>query len=295
MSDLFRKKCFVLSLFVALGLLAACTQVQFTYNNAEVLLRYMITDYVSLRSDQKDDFRARLDRFHAWHRQSELPEYARFAQLASERIAKGLTLEDAQFALTTFRQRYKLLVTHAIDDAVPLIQTLDTKQIAEIDAGFAKSNRKYLEDRKERKSDSAEDRFDLRVERLQDIYKDWLGGLTTAQKARIAEAVKNMPDISSFRYAERVRNQQAFLNLLRSHASANEINMRLRALLAEPETIRDPQYKAAMAASEKMHMQLAVDLSRMATPQQRAHASSRFSGYYDDFMKLSAMTKLAQN
>ena len=55
-------------LLLALASLAGCSGARLAYNNADTLVRWMADDYFALVGAQKEDFSARLARFHAWHR-----------------------------------------------------------------------------------------------------------------------------------------------------------------------------------------------------------------------------------
>ena len=70
----------ILAALIALG---ACSTLQFSYNNAESLLRYMAWDYFDLDTDQADSLQQRFARLREWHRSSELPSDSREAKTRS--------------------------------------------------------------------------------------------------------------------------------------------------------------------------------------------------------------------
>ena len=61
---------------------------------ADTVAAWMVDDYFDLQGPQEDDFRARFERFHAWHRKAQLPEYARFMRAARTRMQGELSRDE---------------------------------------------------------------------------------------------------------------------------------------------------------------------------------------------------------
>ena len=82
------------------------------YNNADEVVAWMADDYLDLNREQEDGLRLLLARFHAWHRSTQLREYARLLDAAEMRLAEGLTDADVDWAVDAVASRYRILANH---------------------------------------------------------------------------------------------------------------------------------------------------------------------------------------
>jgi len=64
----------------------------------------MANDYFVLEGAQEEDFKARLARFHDWHRSEELPRYSALMAGAADKLAAGLTQQDLLWAWAASRR-----------------------------------------------------------------------------------------------------------------------------------------------------------------------------------------------
>src|SRR5688572_29464211 len=87
------------------ALLVSCTFTKFAYNQADTVAAWMIDDYFDLTGDQKHDFQRRFDRFYAWHRHEQLPDYSQFMRTARTRMQDGTSREDILWFIEGMRSR----------------------------------------------------------------------------------------------------------------------------------------------------------------------------------------------
>src|SRR5688500_13250414 len=119
----------VLMLAAAAALLVSCTFTKFAYNQADTVTAWFLNDYFGLDSTQKAEFQKRFERFHAWHRHEQLPEYAKFMRTAKVRMQDGVSQEDVQWFREGLRARVRAATKQAAPDAVVLLATLTPQQI----------------------------------------------------------------------------------------------------------------------------------------------------------------------
>lgn len=278
---------------VALGLvvaLGACTAVRIAYNNADTLVRYMASDYVDLEPAQQDEFRARLARFHDWHRASELPAYAALLAEVARRAGDGVEAVDVAWAATQLRARYRLLVRRAATEAAPILAGLSAAQIADVERKLAEANAKYASDRD---LDDPRRRQRHASRQMRKQFSDWLGSLTDAQEERIGRFVQAHDAILLLRFEDRRRRQRAGVNLLRAGGDPAALATRLAELFAQPEIGRSPEHAAAAARHESGLTQLMVEIAAGASAEQRTHALRRLDGYAQDFLALAGQKAVA--
>src|SRR5450830_231668 len=100
-------------LLLAVASLAGCSGARLAYNNADIVVRWMADDYFALEGPQEEDFKARLARFHAWHRSDELPRYSVLMTSAGDKLADGLTQQELLWAWDNVWARYRRMAAYA--------------------------------------------------------------------------------------------------------------------------------------------------------------------------------------
>jgi hypothetical protein len=268
----------------ALLALSGCTAVQFTYNNANSLIRYMAWDYVELDDSQSDQLRERVARLHAWHRANELPAYAAFLEDARGRVSKGAARSDVEWAIAALRKTYRGMAARAAQEAAPILVTLRPEQIESLERRLAKDDAKFV---REWLSGSAARRERRATERTLERFEDWTGDLTGPQRERIEQFVRAHPRIQEVRLEDRRRWQKQAVAYLREYRKPDELGPRLAKLFSEPDAARDADYARETRSWESDLADLLVDIDRSLSAEQRDRVLRRMARYRDDFRALS--------
>jgi hypothetical protein len=265
--------------------LAACSTVRLSYDNADWLLARIAARYVDLDGQQARAFKARLDDFHAWHRVQELPHYAALCEDAAERLQRGLTAADVDWAIAALRERGRVLGRQAAAGLAPTLASLQEAQLRQLARSFAEDNRKF-HDQQLRGDHGAQAR--RRSEWLVDRFEDWLGPLREAQRSQVEALVAAFPELPELRLEERRRRQEAFIGLARQgRAGLPAAQAQLAALLTDPELGRAASTREAFARYEAAFARLLLDLDRSLTLEQRRNAVTRLRAYAVDFRVLA--------
>ncbi len=272
-------------LLAALAWLAGCSGLRIAYDNADSIVRWMADDYFELEGPQEDDFRARLARFHAWHRSRELPRYGALLTRAGEKLADGLTEQELRWALDAVTQRYRHTMAHAAPDLAAVLSTLSEAQFAHLQRKFAESNAKYFEkyveggEAKQRKQ---------RGKRTLALMRDWFGDLSDEQEGQLNAWNDKMPLLYALRLQNRQRRQDEFVALLRQYRDAARLEPELRHWLIDWDTGIHAEYRRLSDIHEEYYIGMLLELDRSITPKQRAHAASRLNEYAELFRALAA-------
>src|SRR4051794_32159645 len=107
----------------AATLLASCTFTRFAYNQADTAALWAADSYFELEGPQKDELQKRFERFHSWHRNQQLPEYAAFMRTAKTRLQQGANRDDVLWFMDGMRARVRTMARHAAPDAAVLLAT----------------------------------------------------------------------------------------------------------------------------------------------------------------------------
>ncbi len=264
----------------AAWLASGCSTLQITYENADLLLRWRLTSYLDLQGAEAEQLDSSIASFLAWHRAEALPQYARVAQEAGERVAGGTSRNDLVWGYDIFLAQAGESLRAAAQRLAPLLDRLTPEQVARVERRFAEDNQEFAE---EFLSGTPEERRKRRQQRTAERLEEWVGALSEAQTARVRQYVHRARPTDDLRDRYRKRRQAEFLAMLR----AREAQRRLADWLARWASDREPAYAAGSRAQLEEYFELLLDLDRMLLPPQRARAVARFRSLAEDFALLA--------
>ncbi|MDA1117596.1 MAG: DUF6279 family lipoprotein [Proteobacteria bacterium] len=270
-----------IALLALLGLLGGCSALEFAYNNADTWLRWQGAHYLDLQDDQAKAYGERVDAFLGWHRARALPRYARLADEASARIARGVSRDDLLWGYDSIRAQARESLRRAGAEAADLLDGLALAQLEHLERRIAESNRKFAREHLEGSSEQLRAR---RLARTLQTVEEWLGNLDEAQRERVRQFSDRAPLNGELRDRERRRQQAELLAMLR----AREAGARLADWAAHWDRGREAHFAEANRAFVAEYFDLLVDLNRTLSPGQRQHAIARLRGYARGFDLLAA-------
>lgn len=276
-------------LLLAPALLAGCSAVRFGYNQAPELVFWWFDGYADFDDAQARQVRERLVQWFAWHRRTQLPDYA--ALLARMRVdaAADTTPERACRWWADMRERAERAVDQALPYAADVAITLKPAQIQHIERRYARVNdefrRDFLDPDPARRLERAVERT---VERAEIVY----GTLDERQRALVARLVAASPFDPDAWLAERLLRQQEMLQMLRRLSSPPaDRDTALAALRAHAERVtRSPRegHRRYQEKLESYNCMFAATLHNATTPAQRQAAAAKFRGWEGDLRALAA-------
>jgi hypothetical protein len=265
-----------------LALLAGCSTLEFAYNNADTWLRWQAGRYLDLRGDQAEEFDRRLAAFLAWHRAQALPQYARFADQARARIARGASQADLVWGYDAIRQQSREGLRRAGAELGDFLDRLSPAQLEHLERRFAEDNRKF---EREWLEGGPAERSRGRLKRIVNAMEDWLGELSDAQRERVRQFNDSAPLNGELRARERGRRQAELLAMLRARDSARGLGD----WAAEWDRGREPALAAASRAYVGGFLAMLADVERTLSPRQRERAIARLREHARDFDMLAAV------
>jgi hypothetical protein len=275
-------------LLLALAGLAGCSGARLAYDHADTVVRWMADDYFALEGGQEEDFRARLARFHAWHRSEELPRYSVLMTSAGDKLAGGLSAPELLWAWDNVKGRYRGMASHAAPELAQVLATLTPAQFERVARKFAESNAEYA--RKYLKGGEAEER-ERRAKRNLELMGEWFGDLSGEQAAQLNSASAGMPLLYALRLQNRQRRQGEFLALLKTYRSPAELEPQLKYWLTEWEEGASPEYRRLSELHRGRYIEMLLELDRGLAPAQRVHAVTRLREYAELFKALAEQGK----
>ena len=262
-----------------------CTMMRLGYGHLDTFAMSMADEYFELDPAQKQDFHARFDRLHEWHRREQLPGYAALLKEANARMQKGVTREDVAWLLDGLDERYRMIARRGADDAAALLATVTPAQIEVLQRRWERDNAKFV--REHRLNRSAEEQRSERAKRTIKQIEEWTGDLSEDQEQKIIVISNKPPSIERARQEERLRRQREFLKLMEARSSREVFAKQLRHWLLNWEEGRTPEQAKLFKEAREKRIEIYVAAANMLTPAQRTHLASRVQGYIGDFTRLA--------
>jgi hypothetical protein len=262
--------------------LAGCSAIQVGYNNADTLIHWRAGRYFDFEGDTKAEFERRVQRFLAWHRKTELPRYAVFANEMADRLARGVSQADLVWGYDSLQSHLRQSVRAGAGEIADLLDGLTPAQLERFQQRLEKENSDYAKEYGLRQA--PEERRARRVKRNIERMEDWFGTLTDAQVERIAAYAKRAPLDDQLRDRDRRRLQRELLAMLR----AKEARKRLAQWSVAWDQNREPAFEAQRSANLQEYYGMLLDLDKTLTPEQRGRAVKRLRSFAADFSALAA-------
>ena len=261
-------------------LLAGCSTVQLGYNSADLLLRWRGEQYFDFQGEQSDAYALRVAKLMRWHRATALPEYARSAEEAAQRIARGLSREDLVWGYDAIRGYVNAALRAAAGEVAGLLDQLTPAQLENFERRLARDNRNF---EREQLSGTLEERRTQRVRRSIDRLEDWVGELSSGQLDRVRRYGARAPSTAEYRDRERRLLQRELVEMLR----AREAGARLADFVVRWDSHREPDHDRASRAQLEEYFSMLLDLERTLTHAQREKAVLRMRALATDFAELA--------
>jgi hypothetical protein len=275
----------ILLLALCLAALGGCSLLRIGYGQLDTFAAWTADEYFDLDPEQRQEFMARFERLHNWHRYEQLPDYAAFLSETRSRVQNGLTRNDVLRVIDGARERYRVLLNRSADDAAALLLTITPAQLAALQRKWDKVNRRFV--REYRLDQDTEAQRRERGRRVLSRIRDWVGHLDGAQEQKILALAKDMPLIHGPRHQDRMRRQREFLQLMAQRGDAPRFAARLRHWLLNWEVGRDPAYHRLFQEWEQQQADFYLAVYRALLPHQRAALADRLQGYASDFTRLA--------
>jgi len=270
-------------------LVAACSQLQLGYNNADTLVAYSLDSYLDLDDEQERLAREGIGALHRWHRSTQLAAYARLLDEAQRKVAGPVAAADVLEFNAGMRRALLAIGEQAAPEMARLALTLKPAQVERLAERLARDTSKA---RRELVRFAGPESLEQRVDRYVEQAEDWFGTLSAAQRATIRASLARRPEAQEAWMAERERRQRelvAVMARIRAEqpplATATAWLREYFAELAEP---RDPARRARLAMYREENAELVAQLVNGATPAQRAALAKRLRGYAADLAALAA-------
>jgi hypothetical protein len=282
------------------ALAVGCSALRLGYGQAPTLAYYWIDGYVDVTDEQAPRVREAIERWFEWHRRTQLADYAALLAKAQRELAQPVTAPQMCAWRDEVLRRSDALLDQAAAQAAPLVPTLSTEQLRNIERRLARNGQKLRDelapaDRDER----AKAVFKRNLERYENLY----GRLDDAQRERLRQLLAASPFDPDRWFAERDRrNRELLATLVQLSGSAGTRPSEPKATQAALRLIgerllRSPRadYRAYQERLQLDNCEQAAVMHNLTTPAQRQAAREKLKGWEDDLRALAADGNGARN
>jgi hypothetical protein len=289
-----------------LALASGCSALRLGYGAAPKLAYWWLDGYADFNDTQVPRVHEALDKWFAWHRRTQLPDYAAQVALARTEVLVDTTPGRVCEWQAALIKRARTSFEGAVPAAAELMLTITPEQIRHIERRYAKFNDEfrddYLQADPRKRADEALKRT---VERAETLY----GKLDDNQRARISQTLQRSPFDPEFWLTERRQRQQDALQMLRAltidGAPRDPAQGKVQAqLLAQAQSAlriyadhleRSPReaYRRYSARLSDFNCAFAADLHNSMSAAQRRTAAQRLAGWEGDLRALAAATPVS--
>jgi hypothetical protein len=251
-------------------LLSACSSLRLGYQQLPRLASWWVDDFVDLDRTQQTLFDKAWLQLQQWHRREELPRLQALLSEAEQRLQAG-TLDARELAALEagFAQSVERTLVHAAPLAAPLLASFTPAQWAALRQAMDDKQARWWRDQQA----SDDQRRRAREKGFVRSLDRWLGGLSRAQETLARERASRWPvDRDAWRQQRVARQAEAVAGL--RHWAAGEAALGVQHLMRaanQVPSVRTPAEQAlrdAVAADALAVMALA-DTSRRRETQRR--------------------------
>lgn len=276
-------------LLAALALAGCSAGVRLGYSYADTLVLYSIDGYVGLSAEQEQLVKDRAGALVAWHRSTQLRDYAQLIETTRRKLADPVTPADVLAFNQAVNARIAALGERAAPDLAQLALTLTPEQIAKMERKLASDNSKA---RRELVQFAGKETLDGRVKKYAERAEFWFGSLSREQLDIVRASLEQRPSNASWWQEERERRQRDLVSLLQRIQSEkpNEATATdwVRAYFAQLQSPTDPERRRAVETFRAGNAELIAQLINSATAEQKAALSRKLGGFAEDFVSLAS-------
>jgi hypothetical protein len=276
-------------LLVALSLaVAACSMVRIGYTYADTFVLNSLDEYLELSDEQEVFVRRRIDPLLAWHRSTQLRDYAIFIENTRARLGGPVAADDVVALNLELNSKLLALGDHLAPDLAQLARSLKPDQIDRLEKRFEESVSKA---RQSLVKTGGREYVDGRVQKVTQRAEYWFGTLNRAQLDAVRSSLVSRPASDEWWITERGRRLRDLVTLLRriqTEQPSEAVATRwIRAYFAQLTLPLEPERRAQLDAYRRGNAEMIAELVNRATAEQRAALDRKLASFAQDFVALA--------
>jgi len=273
----------------ALLLLGGCSALRLAYNQGPALAYWWLDGYFDFDAAQATAARQALGEWFAWHRTTQLPDYAALLAQARQQIVRDLSAAEVCAWSDELRRSIERGYEHGVPALARLLVSLTPQQVDHVEQRYRRADDEF---RAEHLQATPGERLAALTERTVSRAERVYGRLDQAQRRALEQDLAASPFDAPGWLAERqVRQREivAGLRALRGRpADTARAEAALRLFAAHASESPRPAYRRYQQRLFAYNCGLVARLHNGTSAQQRRYAAEQFQGWEDDLRALVA-------
>jgi hypothetical protein len=270
--------------------LAGCsTGIRLGYSYADTLVVYSIDEYVGLTPEQELLVKERAGALLAWHRSTQLRDYAQLIETARRKLEGRVTAADVLAFNQAVAERMVVLGDRAAPDLARLALSLTPDQIARMERKLDRDNSKAREELAQFTGAAS---LEERVKKYAERAEFWFGRVSSEQLEIVRASLVQRPAAASWWIDERARRQREMVTVLQrirlEQPSETIASSWVRAYFARLRNPADPARRREVEEFRLDSAELVAQLINSASADQKAALSRRLGDFAEDFVALAS-------
>ena len=279
-------KCLLMLLFSCL--IISCSLIKTSYNNAPALSIWWLDDYFNFNSAQNLVLKPALQKLHAWHRKTQLPQVIVLMQDIQTSLANNnIGATEACEKIDKVKSIAQILQVESIPIIIEMAPLLSDKQLQYFQQQLVKRTEKWKADWWQ---ETKEEQLAARLEKTQDFAENLYGDLSESQIDLLKQSLAEMRLNPVTRYSEiQRRNEDAYqiLKQLQNQSLTQEEKAHLvKAGFERMQKSPDQAYVAYVDVMTKHTCKMIAELHASTTVKQKLHAKNWLEDYIMQFINL---------
>ena len=249
---------------------------------------WWLNGYVDFDTEQGERARGALADWFAWHRATQLSDYADLLAAAQQQILHDVTPDEVCQWADELRKRIEVGYDHGVPAIAEMVRTLKPRQLQRVERRYRQADEEFRDeflqaDRAERLEESNK----RAISRAELIY----GELNDAQRVLLTQGIAVSPFDPERWLVERQLRQREIVETLRSLQSQQADTARteaaLRVFAAHAAQSPRPPYREYQQRLFDHNCRLIARLHNSTTPEQRRRGAEKLKGWEEDLRQLA--------
>lgn len=288
MSNALRRRLLGAAIIGAALLLAGCSAIRLAYSGAPQFTWWWLDGQFDFASEQTPQVKEAIDRWFAWHRNTQLPEYVQWLGQLEKRAGDGIDAAQVCALYGDVRQRLQPSIDQALERAADLVPVLTMAQVNHFEASLAKSS---AELRREFLQPDMAERRRAAVKRMVGRYERFYGSLDEPMRRAVEAGVAATPFDAALWLADRERRNRDVVQTLRRWLAERPdravVLREMRELALRLEASADPAYRAVQQRAGEHNCRVAANVHNAAGPAQREALKRQLRAWAADLKALN--------
>ena len=271
--------------------MSGCSALRIGYSQAADLAYWWLDGYADFDAEQTRRIREALAQWFAWHRKTQLPDYAQLLARAQAEVRSETTAARVCEWQGELLKRAHVAWEQALPAAAEWALSVTPQQIQHLERRYAKANDEFRDDYLQ---EDPRERNEATIQRVVERAESLYGRLDDAQRARVAAAMARSPFDPELWLAERKQRQQDALQLLRKlraeGASPAQAAGALRVYVEQLERSPREAYRRYSGRLTEFNCAFGASLHNASSPAQRRAAAAKLNGWEADLRALVAQS-----